>query len=131
MSDAGALQSGQAYRERFHRTAVMQLQQRYLAIQNRLDRAYDVRLSATSRTNCRIGIAGVARELRKSTTRALHLDPPTGGPRSGRSTTKGLLIVSSPQTSVEFVVAGTTAAAPAAVAGDRGFWAFVEVIGYH
>ena len=42
---AETLRSSQAEKERFHRTAVMQLQQRYLATQNKLDRAYDDRLA--------------------------------------------------------------------------------------
>jgi site-specific DNA recombinase len=42
---AQALRDSQADKERFHLTAVMQLQQRYLATQQRLDRAYDDRLA--------------------------------------------------------------------------------------
>jgi hypothetical protein len=42
---AETLRTSQAEKERFHRTAVMQLQRRYLAVQNRLDRAYDDRLA--------------------------------------------------------------------------------------
>jgi site-specific DNA recombinase len=42
---AETLRTSQADKERFHRTAVMQLQQRYLSVQNKLDRAYDDRLS--------------------------------------------------------------------------------------
>jgi site-specific DNA recombinase len=41
---AETLRTSQADKERFHRTAVMQLQQRYLSVQNKLDRAYDDRL---------------------------------------------------------------------------------------
>jgi site-specific DNA recombinase len=42
---AETLRTSQAEKERFHRTAVMQLQRRYLAVQNRLDRTYDDRLA--------------------------------------------------------------------------------------
>ena len=42
---AQALRDSQADKERFHGTAVLQLQQRCLAIQRRLDRAYDDRLA--------------------------------------------------------------------------------------
>ena len=42
---AETLRSSQAEKERFHRTAVMQLQQRHLAVQGKLDRAYDDRLA--------------------------------------------------------------------------------------
>ena len=42
---AEALRASQADKEQSHRTAVMQLQQRYLTIQQRLDRAYDDRLA--------------------------------------------------------------------------------------
>ena len=41
---AETLRTSQGDKERFHRTAVMQLQQRYLSVQNKLDRAYDDRL---------------------------------------------------------------------------------------
>ncbi|MPY88377.1 MAG: recombinase family protein [Luteitalea sp.] len=41
---AEALRESQSDKERYHRTAVMQLQQRYLAIQAKLDKAYDDRL---------------------------------------------------------------------------------------
>jgi hypothetical protein len=37
--------TSQADKERVHRTAVMQLQQRYLAVQNKVDREYDDRLA--------------------------------------------------------------------------------------
>jgi site-specific DNA recombinase len=43
---AEALRESQDDKERFHRTAVMQLQQQYLAVQAKLDRAYDDRLAA-------------------------------------------------------------------------------------
>ena len=43
---AEALRESQDDKERFHRTAVMQLQQQYLAVQVKLDRAYDDRLAA-------------------------------------------------------------------------------------
>jgi hypothetical protein len=42
---AEALRESQADQERFHRTATMQLQQRHLGIQNKLDRPYDDRLA--------------------------------------------------------------------------------------
>ena len=42
---AEALRESQDDKERFHRTAVMQLQQQYLAVQAKLDRAYDDRLA--------------------------------------------------------------------------------------
>jgi DNA invertase Pin-like site-specific DNA recombinase len=42
---ADTLRTSQADKERFHRTAVMQLQQRYLSVQAKLDRAYDDRLA--------------------------------------------------------------------------------------
>jgi site-specific DNA recombinase len=44
---AETLRTSQADKERFHRTAVMQLQQRYLSVQNKLDRAYDDRLGGS------------------------------------------------------------------------------------
>jgi site-specific DNA recombinase len=42
---AEALRESQDDKERFHRTALMQLQQQYLAVQAKLDRAYDDRLA--------------------------------------------------------------------------------------
>ena len=42
---AEALRESQADKERFHRTAVMRLQQRYLSVQAKLDRAYEDRLA--------------------------------------------------------------------------------------
>jgi site-specific DNA recombinase len=42
---ADALRASQGDKERFHRTAIGQLQQRYLAVQSKLDRAYDDRLA--------------------------------------------------------------------------------------
>ena len=42
---AEALRESEADKERYHRTAVMQLQQQYLAVQARLDSAYDDRLA--------------------------------------------------------------------------------------
>jgi hypothetical protein len=42
---AETLRTSQQEKERFHRTAVMTLQQRYLATQAKLDRAYDDRLA--------------------------------------------------------------------------------------
>ncbi len=41
---AEALRESQGDKERFHRTAIMQLQQQYLAIQAKLDRAYEDRV---------------------------------------------------------------------------------------
>jgi hypothetical protein len=41
---ADALRASQGDKERFHRTAIGQLQQRYLAVQSKLDRAYDDRV---------------------------------------------------------------------------------------
>ena len=40
-----ALRESQGDRERFHRTAVMHLQQQYLAVQAKLDRAYEDRIA--------------------------------------------------------------------------------------
>jgi site-specific DNA recombinase len=42
---ADALRDSQAEKERFHRTAIGQLQQRYLAVQQKLDRAYEDRIA--------------------------------------------------------------------------------------
>ena len=42
---AQALRESQADKEQFHRASVMRLQQRHLAVQGRLDRAYDDRLA--------------------------------------------------------------------------------------
>jgi hypothetical protein len=41
---AQALRESQEDKERFHRTALMRLQQQYLAVQQKLDRAYEDRL---------------------------------------------------------------------------------------
>jgi site-specific DNA recombinase len=42
---AEALRESQGDKERFHRTSLMQLQQQYLAVQTKLDRAYEDRLA--------------------------------------------------------------------------------------
>ena len=42
---ADAFRESQGDKEHFHRTALMQLQQRYLTVQAKLDRAYDDRLA--------------------------------------------------------------------------------------
>jgi hypothetical protein len=47
---AEALRESQDDKERFHRTAVMQLQQQYLAVQSKLDRAYDDRFAKNAHT---------------------------------------------------------------------------------